>query len=118
MPSSSTTSSISEAVADAAAHWTVSVWATVPASQVRVPFDAARVSERRSFFEARRPAREARVDSVAPPSIAQIAGVLLDAVMLDAIEIDIDHSERVNTSVEVGDGTSSRRCRRKPRARR
>ena len=34
-----------------------------------------------------------------PPSIAQIAGVLLDAVMLDAIEIDVEHSERVNTSV-------------------
>lgn len=33
------------------------------------------------------------------PSIAQIAGVLLDAVMLDAIEVDIDHSERVNRSV-------------------
>ena len=34
-----------------------------------------------------------------PPTIAQIAGVLLDAVMLDAIEIDVEHSERVNTSV-------------------
>jgi NTE family protein len=35
----------------------------------------------------------------APPTIAQIAGVLLDAVMLDAIEVDVQHSERVNTSV-------------------
>lgn len=34
-----------------------------------------------------------------PPSIAQIAGVLLDAVMLDAIESDVEHSERVNASV-------------------
>jgi NTE family protein len=34
-----------------------------------------------------------------PPTIAQIAGVLLDAVMLDAIEVDVEHSERVNTSV-------------------
>lgn len=34
-----------------------------------------------------------------PPTIAQIAGVLLDAVMLDAIEVDVHHSERVNTSV-------------------
>ncbi|MBW2418343.1 MAG: patatin-like phospholipase family protein [Deltaproteobacteria bacterium] len=33
------------------------------------------------------------------PSIAEIAGVLLDAVMLDAIEVDVDHSERVNESV-------------------
>ena len=33
------------------------------------------------------------------PSIAEIAGVLLDAVMLDAIEVDIDHSERVNHGV-------------------
>ena len=33
------------------------------------------------------------------PSIAEIAGVLLDAVMLDAIEMDIDHSERVNHGV-------------------
>lgn len=34
------------------------------------------------------------------PSIAEIAGVLLDAVMLDAIEIDADHAERVNESVD------------------
>src|SRR5262245_49178686 len=34
-----------------------------------------------------------------PPTIAQIAGVLLDAVMLDAIEVDVDHSERINTSI-------------------
>jgi NTE family protein len=33
------------------------------------------------------------------PTIAQIAGVLLDAVMLDAVEVDVEHSERVNTSV-------------------
>ncbi len=34
-----------------------------------------------------------------PPTVAQIAGVLLDAVMLDAIETDVEHSERVNRSV-------------------
>ncbi len=34
-----------------------------------------------------------------PPSIAQIAGVLLDAVMLDAIEVDVEHSGRVNSSL-------------------
>lgn len=33
------------------------------------------------------------------PTIAQIAGVLLDAVMLDAIEVDVEHSSRVNHSV-------------------
>ncbi len=33
------------------------------------------------------------------PSIAEIAGVLLDAVMLDAIEVDVEHSEQVNESV-------------------
>lgn len=33
------------------------------------------------------------------PTAAQIAGVLLDAVMLDAIEVDVEHSERVNASV-------------------
>ena len=33
------------------------------------------------------------------PSVAQVAGVLLDAVMLDAIEVDVEHSERVNASV-------------------
>jgi len=33
------------------------------------------------------------------PSIGEIAGVLLDAVMLDAIEVDIDHSERINRGV-------------------
>jgi NTE family protein len=34
-----------------------------------------------------------------PPTIAQVAGVLLDAVLLDAIEVDIEHSGRVNTSL-------------------
>jgi NTE family protein len=34
-----------------------------------------------------------------PPTIAQIAGVLLDAVMLDALETDVEHSGRVNRSV-------------------
>jgi NTE family protein len=34
-----------------------------------------------------------------PPTVAQVAGVLLDAVMLDAIEVDVEHSERVNRSV-------------------
>jgi NTE family protein len=33
------------------------------------------------------------------PTVAQIAGVLLDAVMLDAIEVDVEHSERVNASI-------------------
>lgn len=40
-----------------------------------------------------------RRERSSPPTIAQIAGVLLDAVMLDAIEVDVDHSQRVNTSV-------------------
>jgi NTE family protein len=35
-----------------------------------------------------------------PPTVAQVAGVLLDAVMLDAIEVDVEHSERVNASVQ------------------
>lgn len=34
-----------------------------------------------------------------PPSIAQVAGTLLDAVMLDAVGVDVEHSERVNTNV-------------------
>ncbi|NNL66827.1 MAG: hypothetical protein HKP30_11325, partial [Myxococcales bacterium] len=34
-----------------------------------------------------------------PPSIAQVAGALLDAVMLDAIGVDVEHSGRVNTGV-------------------
>ena len=34
-----------------------------------------------------------------PPTVAEIAGVLLDAVMLDAIEVDVEHSERVNMGV-------------------
>jgi NTE family protein len=51
--------------------------------------------------ESRAPGRPPRVPAEEPPSIAQIAGVLLDAVMLDAIEIDVAHSQRVNTSVEL-----------------
>jgi NTE family protein len=42
-----------------------------------------------------------------PPTVAQISGVLLDAVMLDAIEADVEHSERVNTSV-LASGAGSR----------
>jgi NTE family protein len=42
------------------------------------------------------------------PTVAQVAGVLLDAVMLDAIEVDVEHSERVNASIvrypAAGDG--------------
>jgi NTE family protein len=39
------------------------------------------------------------------PTIAQVAGVLLDAVLLDAVEADVEHSGRVNTSVlRCGDG--------------
>jgi NTE family protein len=45
------------------------------------------------------PSPSARRRPRQPPTIAQIAGVLLDAVMLDAIEVDVDHSERVNASV-------------------
>jgi NTE family protein len=41
----------------------------------------------------------ARPRKLPPPTIAQIAGVLLDAVMLDAIETDVEHSGRVNRSV-------------------
>jgi NTE family protein len=33
------------------------------------------------------------------PTIAQVAGVLLDSVMLDAIEVDVDHSGRINSSL-------------------
>jgi len=40
-----------------------------------------------------------RVRHARPPSIAQVAGALLDSVMLDAIGIDVEHSERVNQSV-------------------
>jgi len=43
-----------------------------------------------------------RAANVPPPapSIAEITGALLDAVMLDAIELDVEHSGRVNTSVQ------------------
>jgi NTE family protein len=43
------------------------------------------------------------------PSIGEIAGVILDAVMLDAIEVDVEHGERVNRSVvqqPTGDGAN------------
>jgi NTE family protein len=33
------------------------------------------------------------------PSLAQIAGVLLDAVMLDALEADVEHADLINASV-------------------
>lgn len=39
-----------------------------------------------------------------PPTVGQVAGVLLDAVMLDAIEVDVEHGERVNESVLMSDG--------------
>jgi len=40
-----------------------------------------------------------RVRHARPPSIAQVASALLDSVMLDAIGVDVEHSERVNQSV-------------------
>lgn len=40
-----------------------------------------------------------RIARLRPPSIAQVAGALLDAVMLDAIGVDVEHSQRVNRSV-------------------
>lgn len=46
-----------------------------------------------------------RVPRSRPPSIAQVAGALLDAVMLDAVGVDVEHSERINTSVIVGPGS-------------
>ena len=45
------------------------------------------------------PPEKATAGRRAPPTIAQIAGALLDAVMLDAIEVDVEHSDRVNASV-------------------
>ena len=45
------------------------------------------------------PPAEALPGPLDTPTVAQIAGVLLDAVMLDAIEVDVEHSERVNTSI-------------------
>lgn len=45
------------------------------------------------------PPEKAAAGRRAPPTIAQIAGALLDAVMLDAIEVDVEHSDRVNSSV-------------------
>jgi len=42
---------------------------------------------------------KARAGRRAAPTIAEIAGSLLDAVMLDAIEVDVEHSGRVNQSL-------------------
>jgi NTE family protein len=53
-----------------------------------------------------RPPEAAQARRRAPPTVAQIAGVLLDAVMLDAIEVDVEHSQRVNQSV-VSCGTGA-----------
>ncbi len=49
--------------------------------------------------EAGRAPERSGVARRAAPTIAQIAGVLLDAVMLDAVEVDVEHSERVNRNV-------------------
>jgi NTE family protein len=57
-------------------------------------------SDRIVAIGVRQPAVETgKVPRVKPPSIAQVAGALLDAVMLDAIGVDVEHSERVNRSV-------------------
>jgi NTE family protein len=45
------------------------------------------------------PPEKARAGRRAAPTIAEVAGALLDAVMLDAIEVDYEHSGRVNQSV-------------------
>lgn len=55
----------------------------------------------------REPQRSAPLrEPLTAPTIAQIAGVLLDAVMLDAIEVDVEHSQRVNRSV-IGCGSNA-----------
>lgn len=56
-------------------------------------------AERIIAVSVRGPGRARRPDENEAPTIAQIAGVLLDAVMLDAIEVDVEHSGRVNRSV-------------------
>ena len=57
-------------------------------------------AERILAISVREPTAPVHAEGPVPsPSIAQIAGVLLDAVMLDAIEVDLDHSMRVNRSV-------------------
>lgn len=57
-------------------------------------------AERIIAVSVREPAPAAQQTMNRPaPTIAQIAGVLLDAVMLDAIEVDVEHSARVNHSV-------------------
>lgn len=40
-----------------------------------------------------------KIPHTKPPSIAQVAGALLDAVLLDAIGVDVEHSQRINSSV-------------------
>lgn len=61
--------------------------------------------ERIIAISVREPQRKRQAQaSLEAPTIAQIAGVLLDAVMLDAIEVDVEHSERVNRSV-IGCGS-------------
>lgn len=44
------------------------------------------------------PPEKARAGRRSAPTIAEIAGALLDAVMLDALEVDLEHSGRVNQS--------------------
>lgn len=45
------------------------------------------------------PGRPSVQKSNRPPSLATVAGVLLDAVMIDALEVDVDHCHRINRSV-------------------
>lgn len=57
-------------------------------------------AERILAISVREPTAPLNAEGPVPePSTAQIAGVLLDAVMLDAIEVDLDHSHRINRSV-------------------
>ena len=51
-----------------------------------------------------RPLGSTRTRHAHAPHVATIAGVLLDAVMIDAIESDIDHCSRINRSVHALDG--------------
>jgi len=56
-------------------------------------------AERILAISVREPGSPATPSPSEAPTIAQIAGVLLDAVMLDAIEVDVEHSTRVNNSI-------------------
>lgn len=60
------------------------------------------------------PVKERKLPSRHPPSMAQMAGHLLNSAFVDSLEADIEHLDRVNELIEVATAESKERLELRP----